>query len=184
MPFIYKELEIKDVILITPKVFNDDRGYFYEVFKSSDFIKHGIDAEFKQMNQSKSSKNVLRGLHYQLKNKEQGKLVRVINGSIFDVCVDIRQNSKTYGKWVGEFISSENKKILWIPPGFAHGFVTFEDNTIVSYLVTNEYSKSHERSLNWNDPTINIDWHISSKPLVSPKDNNAPFFDEIENNFY
>ncbi|MGB4645270.1 MAG: dTDP-4-dehydrorhamnose 3,5-epimerase, partial [Dictyoglomaceae bacterium] len=149
MPFNFIKLEIPEVILIEPTVFSDERGFFIETYKSSEFKKNGIDYDFVQDNHSKSKRGVLRGLHYQLKPMEQGKLVRCIKGRIWDVAVDIRKGSPTYSKWVAVELSEDNKKMFWIPPGFLHGFVALEDNTEIIYKVTKEYSKEHDRGIFW-----------------------------------
>ncbi len=182
MTFEFKRLEIPGVILITPKVFSDERGFFMESYKESEFKANGINFEFKQDNHSKSSKNVLRGLHYQLEPYAQGKLVRVITGKIFDVAVDIRKGSPTFGKWVSAELSEDNKKMLWIPPGFAHGFLSLEDNTNVLYKSTNEYNKESERGISWNDPEIGIKWPINN-PLLSDKDKKHPILKDADINF-
>ena len=182
MTFEFKRLEIPGVILITPKVFSDERGFFMESYKESEFKANGINFEFKQDNHSKSSKNVLRGLHYQLEPYAQGKLVRVITGKIFDVAVDIRKGSPTFGKWVSAELSEDNKKMLWIPPGFAHGFLSLEDNTNVLYKSTNEYNKESERGISWNDPEIGIKWPINN-PLLSDKDKKHPVLKNADINF-
>ncbi|MEM0061300.1 MAG: dTDP-4-dehydrorhamnose 3,5-epimerase [Fervidicoccaceae archaeon] len=180
--FEFVRLKIPDVILIKPKAFSDSRGYFMETYKESDFLAYGINAKFKQDNQSKSSKYVLRGLHYQLEPYAQGKLVRVITGSIFDVAVDLRKGSPYFGKWVGVKLSEENKRALWIPEGFAHGFLSLEDNTIVVYKVTNEYNKESEAGILWNDPDIGIKWPYD-KPILSDKDSKNPTLKEAKINF-
>lgn len=182
MPFSFKRLKIPDVILVEPKVFGDERGFFMETYKVSDFKKNGIDYNFVQDNHSKSQKGVLRGLHYQLKPKEQGKLVRCVKGRIWDVAVDIRKGSPWYGEWVAVELSEENKLMLWIPPGFAHGFVTLEDDTEVIYKVTKEYSPDFDRGIIWDDPDLAIDWPIKN-PILSKKDRNLPKFKDAENNF-
>ena len=182
MPFIFKELDIPDVILIEPKVFGDSRGFFMETYKYSEFKKNGIEYNFVQDNHSRSQKGVLRGLHYQLKPMEQGKLVRCVRGRIWDVAVDIRKGSPWYGKWVAVELSEENKLMLWIPPGFAHGFVALTDYTEVIYKVTKEYSPELERGIIWNDPELAIDWPIEN-PILSEKDRNLPRFKDAENNF-
>jgi dTDP-4-dehydrorhamnose 3,5-epimerase len=169
---------IPDVIIIKPDVFSDDRGYFMESFHSEKFRQLGINAEFVQDNESKSQKGVLRGLHFQRPPWTQGKLVRVIKGAVLDVAVDLRKQSPFYGKWVSMVLSGENKWLCWIPEGFAHGFVTLEDDTIFSYKCTNFYHKASEGSLRWNDPTIGIDWNIRN-PVLSGKDMEAPFLQEI-----
>lgn len=175
MPFNFKKLGIDEVILIEPKVFGDERGFFMESYQKSEFVTNGIDVNFIQDNHSKSIKGVLRGLHYQLAPRAQAKLVRCTRGEIFDVAVDIRKDSKTYGKWVGEMLSEENKRMLFIPEGFAHGFVVLSDTAEFLYKVDNEYSPEHDRGIRWNDPDINIDWGIDFEPLVSEKDAKQPF---------
>ncbi len=166
-------LNIPDVLLIEPQVFDDDRGFFYESFNQNKFeVALGHKINFVQDNHSKSVKGVLRGLHYQLRPMAQGKLVRVIQGEVFDVAVDLRQFSPTFGKWVGEILSSDNKKQLWIPEGFAHGFLTLSDTAEFLYKTTDFYSKDHEEAIQWNDKTIRIDWPID-KPSLSPKDEMA-----------
>jgi len=165
----FQKLEIPDVILIIPKVFGDDRGFFMETYRQSGFIENGISQNFVQDNYSKSTKNVLRGLHYQIDPKAQGKLVRVTFGEVFDVAVDIRKNSPTYGKWVGQYLSAQNKHIMYIPPGFAHGFLVISDYAEFSYKCTEYYSPEHERCIAWNDPDLNISWP-TNEPLLSDKD--------------
>ncbi|MDO8954820.1 MAG: dTDP-4-dehydrorhamnose 3,5-epimerase [Gammaproteobacteria bacterium] len=183
MSFEFIKLTIEGPLLIKPKVHSDDRGFFIESFKASEFLKQGIPNHFLQSNHSKSNKNVLRGLHFQIHPKAQGKLLRVISGKVFDVIVDIRKGSASYGKWVGTELSADNKHILWIPEGFAHGVAFLEDNTELLYNTTQEYSTEHERSIQWNDPTLNIQWPIT-KPILSNKDAMAPLFEDCENNFY
>ena len=180
MPFEFKKLEIQDVILIEPKVFGDERGFFMEGYKKSEFFANGIDVEFEQDNHSSSTKGVLRGLHYQLPPKEQAKLVRCIDGEVFDVAVDIRKNSSTFGKWVGVKLSAENKKMLYIPKGFAHGFVVLSDRAQLLYKATNEYSKENDRGIAWNDPNINIDWGIDFEPILSEKDKIQPLLKDLK----
>jgi len=182
MPFVFKRLEIPDVILIEPKIFEDARGFFMETYKYSEFRENGIEYEFVQDNHSKSKKGVLRGLHYQLKPMEQGKLVRCIRGRICDVAVDIRKGSPWYKKWVAVELSEENKLMLWVPPGFAHGFVSLEDNTEVVYKVTKEYASELDRGIIWNDPDIGIEWPIEN-PILSEKDSKLPRLKDAENNF-
>jgi len=181
MPFKFKKLEIPDVILIEPVVFTDERGFFIETFKASDFKANNISYEFVQDNHSKSRKGVLRGLHYQLKPMEQGKLVRCIKGKIWDVAVDIRKGSPWYRKWVGVELSEENKLMLWIPPGFAHGFVALEDAEVI-YKCTKEYAPQYDRGIIWNDPELAIHWPIKN-PILSLKDANLPNLKDAENNF-
>ena len=164
---------IPEVKIFKPDVFGDERGYFFESFHTEKFAAFGITDPFVQDNESKSQKNVLRGLHYQLEPFAQGKLVRVIQGAVMDVAVDLRQNSPTFGKWVSMHLTAENKWICWIPKGFAHGFVTLEDDTIFTYKCTGIYNKASEAGVRWDDPDLNIDWGIS-EPLLSDKDKVAP----------
>jgi dTDP-4-dehydrorhamnose 3,5-epimerase len=165
------QLKIPDVKLIEPKVFEDERGFFYESFNQEKF-KKAIEKNitFVQDNHSLSKKGVLRGLHYQEAPYAQGKLVRVIAGEVFDVAVDIRQGSATYGQWVGEILSGTNKKQLWVPEGFAHGFLTVSDQAEVLYKATMFYFKEYEKNILWNDPTINIKWPTDHPPILSSKD--------------
>ena len=171
-------LSIPDVLLIEPQVFGDDRGFFFESFNQNKFEDViGKKINFVQDNHSKSVKGVLRGLHYQLPPKAQGKLVRVIQGEVFDVVVDLRKSSPTFGKWVGEIISADNKKQIWIPEGFAHGFLTLSDTAEFLYKTTDFYSKDHEEVMMWNDKTIRIDWPMKDVSLSS-KDKSAVSFKE------
>ena len=164
-------LNIPDVLLIEPRVFEDARGFFFESFNLNEFKKAtGLDVNFVQDNHSKSAKGILRGLHYQLPPYAQGKLVRVIQGEVFDVAVDIRPGSKTYGKWVGEVLSAENKKQLWIPEGLAHGFLTLSDTSEFLYKTTDFYHPESERCILWNDTTLNINWPKDLNIQLSPKD--------------
>lgn len=175
------KLSIPDVILIEPVVFSDERGFFFESFNHEKFEEiTGVKTKFLQDNHSQSKAGVLRGLHYQLPPKVQGKLVRVVNGKVFDVAVDIRKNSPTFGKWVGEILSDENKKQLWIPPGFAHGFLAMDDRTDFLYKTTDSYSKENERSIIWNDPDINIKWPEISKINISEKDQESCLLKDAE----
>lgn len=173
---------IPDLFIIQPKIFEDPRGYFFESYNRANFLNHKIDAEFVQDNQSLSQKGVLRGLHFQAPPYAQGKLVRVITGSVLDVAVDIRKNSPTYGKHYSMVLDEKNKTMFWIPPGFAHGFLTLADNTIFSYKCTNVYNKESEGSILWNDPAIGIDWGISS-PQLSEKDKEAKLFKDLKSPF-
>jgi dTDP-4-dehydrorhamnose 3,5-epimerase len=177
MPFNFKSLSIPDVILIEPFIFRDERGAFAEMYKLSDFKKLGILDNFVQDNYSISGKWVLRGLHYQIAPAAQGKLVRVARGRIFDVAVDIRKDSHYFGKWIGVELSEDNRYMLWIPAGFAHGFVALEDNTEVLYKTTEEYAPEFERGIIWNDPEIGIEWPVKN-PVLSPKDANFPFLNQ------
>lgn len=171
----FEESGFDGLLIIKPKVFEDERGHFFESFNKNEFIKNGVNVEFIQDNQSLSSKNVLRGLHFQNPPFAQGKLISVIKGSVLDVAVDIRKNSKTYGEHFKMIISEKNKTMLYIPPGFAHGFLTLEDFTIFSYKCTNIYNKESESSIFWNDKNLNINWGIEN-PIVSEKDKLAlPF---------
>jgi len=173
---------IPEVLIIKPTVFGDDRGYFFESFQQEKFCALGIDAPFVQDNESCSQKGVLRGMHFQKPPFAQGKLVRVIKGAVLDVAVDIRISSPTFGKWVSMTLTGENKWICWIPVGFAHGFVTLEDDTIFSYKCTNFYNKQSEGAIRWNDPNLNIDWGIE-KPILSGKDSNALLLNELPHIF-
>jgi len=162
---------IPDLIVLEPQIFGDERGFFFESFNRNKFFEAtGIDAEFVQDNHSKSEKNVLRGLHYQLAPRAQGKLVRVVFGAVFDVAVDIRKNSPTFGHWVGETLSAENRKQLWIPQGFAHGFLTLTDSAEFLYKTTEYYFPDHERCIAWNEPNIGIQWPLTEEPILSTKD--------------
>lgn len=168
-------LAIPDVLLIEPKVFGDERGFFFESYNQRAFNEAtGLDVQFAQDNHSKSAKNVLRGLHYQLPPKAQGKLVRAIAGEVFDVAVDIRQNSPTFGKWVGEILSSENKRQMWIPPGFAHGFLVLSDWAEFLYKTTDYYAPECERGIRWNDRGVAIAWPLKGQPVLSEKDARSP----------
>ncbi|MDM2895201.1 dTDP-4-dehydrorhamnose 3,5-epimerase [Citrobacter sp. Cpo030] len=170
--------DIPDVLIFEPKVFGDERGFFMESFNQQVFEEAvGRKIEFVQDNHSKSSKGVLRGLHYQLEPYAQAKLVRCVVGQVFDVAVDIRRESKTYGKWVGEILSAENKRQLWIPEGFAHGFFVMSDFVEFVYKTNNYYSPQSEKSIIWNDPTIKIEWPITQTPILSSKDAASPFFE-------
>jgi len=180
MPFKnFKKLEIPDVILIEYVRFPDERGFFAELYKRTDFLTNWIPYDFVQVNLSFSRKGVVRGLHYQLKPAEQGKLVYVISGRVYDVAVDIRKGSPWFGKYVGVYL--EPGHALWIPPGFAHGFQALED-TYLLYLVTKEYSPQHERCINWSDPELGIDWSIRVDVIVSEKDKKCPSLKHAETN--
>lgn len=173
---------IEGLLVIKPDVFRDDRGYFYESYNKERFAKEGLTMNFVQDNESKSSKGVLRGLHFQKPPYAQGKLVRVVKGAVWDVAVDLRKNSPTYGKWESRLLTEENKEMFWIPEGFAHGFVTLEDDTIFNYKCTNIYNKESEGSILWNDPDININWDIEN-PILSEKDKISPLFKNFETPF-
>ena len=171
---------IPEVLIIEPTIYGDDRGYFFESFNARAFAQAtGLRREFVQDNQSRSVKNVLRGLHYQIA-QPQGKLVRVVSGEVFDVAVDLRKSRKTFGRWVGVYISAENKKQVWIPEGFAHGFVVLSETAEFLYKTTTYYAPQYERSLLWSDPTLGIDWPITEAPIVTAKDAVAPLLADAE----
>ena len=170
------------VLVIKPDVFADERGYFFESYNEEKFYEKGLTSSFLQDNESKSRKNVLRGLHFQVPPFEQGKLVRVMWGAALDVAVDLRKHSPTFGQWTAATLSRENKQMLWIPPGFAHGFVTLEDDTVFFYKCTNVYNKESERSILWNDPDLNIEWGVKD-PVISEKDRIAISFREFDSPF-
>jgi dTDP-4-dehydrorhamnose 3,5-epimerase len=171
---------LPDVVLLEPKVFGDDRGFFMETYNAKVLRQLGITDAFVQDNQSRSARGVLRGLHYQLRHA-QGKLVRVTNGSAFDVAVDIRRGSPTFGKWTGHVLSSKNKHMLWIPAGFAHGFLALEDETDLLYKCTNFYSPNDERSVSWHDPDLAIEWPLGDiVPTLSARDQNASWLSDAE----
>lgn len=173
-------LSIPDVIVCEPKVYGDGRGFFFESFNQAQFTEAiGASYNFVQDNHSRSARNVLRGLHYQIQ-QAQGKLVRVVAGEVFDVAVDIRRDSPTFGRWVGQILSAENKKQLWIPPGFAHGFVTLSDAAEFLYKTTDYYSPQFERSILWNDPNIDIQWPLTETPILSTKDQQAALLADAE----
>jgi dTDP-4-dehydrorhamnose 3,5-epimerase len=175
-------LKIPDVVLIEPKVFGDERGYFFESFNQTAFNQTiGYEVQFVQDNHSKSQKGVLRGLHYQLPPKAQGKLVRVIQGEVFDVAVDIRKDSPTFGQWVGVILSAENKRQLWIPAGFAHGFITLSETAELLYKTTDYYAPEYERCIAWNDPEIGINWPLDQTPVLSDKDQQGVSLESIIN---
>ena len=167
------ETSLPDVLLFEPAVHGDHRGYFMETFRASHFEARGLAVNFVQDNQSRSSRGTLRGLHYQLEFP-QGKLVRVVSGEIFDVAVDIRRSSTTFGKWVGVVLSSENRQQLWVPPGFAHGFCVLSESAEICYKCTEYYHAEDDRALRWNDPGIGIHWPLDGDPLLSEKDRAAP----------
>jgi len=161
---------ILEILIIEPRVFGDERGFFFESFNHRLFQeKTGLSLTFVQDNHSRSAKNVLRGLHYQIK-QPQGKLVRVAVGEVFDVAVDVRKSSPTFGKWAGTILSAENKRQLWVPPGFAHGFLVLSESADFLYKATDYYAPEHERSIIWNDPDIGIDWPLRGEPILAAKD--------------
>jgi dTDP-4-dehydrorhamnose 3,5-epimerase len=164
---------ISDVLIVEPEVFGDDRGFFFESFNQREFTElTGQAVTFVQDNHSRSVKNVLRGLHYQI-NRPQGKLVRVVEGEVYDVAVDLRKSSSTFGKWVGVYLSAKNKRQLWIPPGFAHGFVVTSESAEFLYKTTDYWAPEFERSILWNDPAIGIEWPFCGEPMLSAKDKAA-----------
>lgn len=173
-------LEIPEVILIKPKVFRDNRGFFFESWQKKHFSEAGLDLTFVQDNHSRSAKNVLRGIHYQLQ-QPQGKLIRAIVGEVFDVAVDLRKSSPTFGKWVSARLSADNFNMLWIPPGFGHGFIVTSDFAEFVYKATDYYAPAHERSIVWNDPEIAIDWPLNgAEPILSEKDRNGNLLKNAE----
>jgi dTDP-4-dehydrorhamnose 3,5-epimerase len=184
VPFEFQPLAPNpDVVVVTPRVHRDERGWFLEWYKKSDFTAHGIVLDFVQHNHSRSTaKGVLRGLHYQNAPMAQGKLVRCTYGEIFDVAVDIRRGSPNYGRWVSARLSAQNGFMLWVPPGFAHGFVTLSDVAEVLYSTTAEYSAELDRTIRWNDPAIGVDWPTKA-PTVSTRDANAPLLADADHDF-
>ncbi|MDW7772025.1 MAG: dTDP-4-dehydrorhamnose 3,5-epimerase [Desulfobulbaceae bacterium] len=172
--------DIPDVLILEPQVFGDERGFFFESFNQRDWQeKTGLQTAFVQHNHSRSVRNVLRGLHYQI-FRPQGKLVRVVSGEVFDTAVDLRKSSQTFGRWTGVHLSAENKRQFWLPPGFAHGFVVLSDYADFLYMTTDFYSPEHERAILWNDPDLAIDWPLAEEPLLSEKDREAPLFRNAE----
>lgn len=170
MPFNFKKTPIKDLLIIEPRVFADGRGFFMETYKKSDFVAAGINEEFKQDNHSFSSKGVLRGLHFQTGDSAQGKLVRVVKGAVWDVAVDLRPGSETFGEWYGIELTEENHTMFYVPPGFAHGFVTLQDNTHFLYKCTEEYDPTADSGIIWNDEDLNIEWPLTEGLSFSDKD--------------
>lgn len=177
-----KEIHIEGPLVLQPRVFFDERGYFYESYNKQLFEKLGIDVNFLQDNQSLSQKGAVRGLHFQAPPFEQGKLVRVVQGAVYDVIVDIRKNSPSFGQYFGIELSAENFSMLWIPPGFAHGFSTLKDQTIFQYKCTNVYHKESEGGVLWNDPALGIDWKVDA-PILSPKDLVLPKLTDLNSPF-
>ncbi|MBF0428192.1 MAG: dTDP-4-dehydrorhamnose 3,5-epimerase [Magnetococcales bacterium] len=180
MPYTVLSTSLPEVLVLDPKIFGDSRGFFFESFNQRDFTQAtGLDGHFVQDNHSRSSKGVLRGLHYQIQHP-QGKLVRVTHGEVFDVAVDLRRNSPTFGKWDGVILSAENKHQLWIPPGFAHGFVVTSDSAEFLYKTTDYWHPEHERCLLWNDPEVGIQWPIDFEPILATKDANGKRLQDAE----
>jgi dTDP-4-dehydrorhamnose 3,5-epimerase len=182
MPFEFRTFDISGLVLVIPRVFGDDRGYFVELYKHSDFVQGGIREHLVQDNYSKSARGVLRGLHYQKNPRAQGKLVICMKGTIYDVAVDIRKGSSHYGKWLGVELSEGNRHMLYVPPGFAHGFQVLSDTAEVLYKCTSEYSPADERGIIWNDPDINVAWPLKD-PVLSGKDKVHPRLRDADNNF-
>ncbi|MEA3200205.1 MAG: dTDP-4-dehydrorhamnose 3,5-epimerase [Thermoplasmata archaeon] len=184
MPFEFKPFrEMPDVVLVEPKAFGDERGWFMETFKESDMAKHGIVGPFRQDNHSRSvGRGILRGLHYQKDPAAQGKLVRCLAGEILDVAVDIRKGSPTFGRHVTAHLSATNRAMIWVPPGFAHGVLTLTDVAEIAYKVTHEYSPAHDRGIRWNDPALGIAWP-HEHPILSKKDAEAPLLQDADNDF-
>lgn len=182
MAFEFTRLEIPEVILVVPQRFADERGFFAETYKRSQFAANGIPERFVQDNLSHSLRHVLRGLHYQKQPKAQGKLVTALKGQIFDVAVDIRRGSSTYGNWVGEVLSDEDFRMLYVPPGFAHGFIVMSEEADVQYKVTQEYAPELDRGIIWNDLAVGVAWPCDA-PLLSPKDAVLPSLADADNDF-
>ncbi len=180
MPYTVTPTAIPEVLLLEPQVFGDARGFFFESFNQRDFAdKTGVELAFVQDNHSKSAQGVLRGLHYQI-HHPQGKLVRVVQGQVFDVVVDLRQSSATFGQWVGVYLDAQKHQQLWVPPGFAHGFVVLSETAEFLYKTTDYWYPEHERSLRWDDPTVGIDWPIKGQPLLAAKDATAQLWAAAE----
>ena len=173
------ETAIREVLIVEPRVFGDERGFFFESYNRRVLESLGIQGEFVQDNHSRSAKNVLRGLHYQIR-QPQGKLVRVISGAVYDVAVDIRRSSPTFGKWVGEALSADNRRMMWIPEGFAHGFLVLSEAAEFLYKTTDYWAPEHERSILWSDPDLAIAWPIDGEPTLAAKDAAAKRFAEAE----
>ena len=180
MPFKFTNFEISGLVMVEPRLFPDDRGFFLESYKESEFIQGGIPDRFVQDNHSLSKKNVLRGLHFQRQPRAQGKLVRVIRGNVWDVMVDLRKDSPTYKRWVGIELSDQNNRMIFIPPGFAHGFIALSEDAHLLYKCTEEYDPLLDAGIRWNDPDIGVRWPVT-EPIVSDKDKLLPFLRELEN---
>jgi len=182
VPFRFKRFSIPGPVLVEPLVFRDGRGFFMELYKRTPFLAEGIPYDFVQVNASFSRRGVVRGLHYQLRPMEQGKLVTVLRGRILDVAVDVRRGSPWFGRYVSVELSAEKPALFWIPPGFAHGFQALEDS-LVLYMVTKEYSPEHERCIAWDDPDIGIEWPLAGEAVLSEKDKRCPRLRDAETNF-
>ncbi len=181
MPFEFKDTYLKGLVIIQPRIFADERGFFLETYKKSEFAAAGISGDFNQDNHSFSSKGVIRGIHFQTEPHAQGKLVRVITGAVWDVAVDLRQESSSYGKWFGIELNEENRTMMYIPPGFGHGFLTLKDNTHFLYKCSAEYEPVSDGGVRWDDPELAIDWPLEpgQNPLVSEKDEKLPYFKDL-----
>lgn len=179
MPAEFIRTTIEGLVIIQPKTFPDNRGEFTELYKYSEFADAGIAGRFVQTNFSRSKKGVLRGLHYQVDPAAQGKLIQVLHGAVFDVAVDIRKDSSTYGKWIGVTLTADRKNMFYIPEGFAHGFCALEDDTHMIYSCTSEYSPEHERGLRWDDPALGITWPMD-KPIIADRDANFPTLEQMD----
>lgn len=184
MPFKFNETQIPGVILVEAEKIFDRRGYFMEIYQKSAFRKGGIRSDFVQENISISKGKVLRGLHYQKVPKSQGKLVQCIKGKIYDVAVDIRRGSPSFGKWLGKYLSDSNRNMLYIPPGFAHGFLSTSNQAEVKYKTTEEYSPKYQAGIIWDDPDLSIEWPLNDEPVISERDGNLPTLEEAEINFH
>jgi dTDP-4-dehydrorhamnose 3,5-epimerase len=182
MPFTFTPLRIPDVVRVDARTFGDGRGIFREMWKASEFAANGLDLTFKQDNHSRSTRGVVRGLHFQKPPRAQGKYVYVLNGEILDVVVDIRRGSPTFGQHVSEVLSADNGRGLWVPPGFAHGFAVLSDVAHLYYKCTDEYSAAHETGILWNDPDVAIDWRVDA-PVLSPRDEQLPRLKDIDSGF-
>lgn len=176
------QTKIKDLLIIKPDVFYDERGYFFESYNKEKFAQQGLTMDFVQDNESKSTKGVLRGLHFQKPPFAQGKLVRVVKGAVKDIAVDLRKDSPTYGQWDSALLTENDKLMFWIPEGFAHGFACLEDHTVFTYKCTHVYNKDSEGSIRWNDPDLNIDWGLID-PILSEKDKISPLFKDFTSPF-
>lgn len=183
MPFSFEPQQIPGLVLVQPAVFDDGRGFFMEWYKRADFAAAGIEERFVQANLSRSGRGVLRGLHYQKAPQAQGKLVSVLAGEVYDVAVDIRQGSPTYGRWAGFSLSAANRRMLYVPPGFAHGFLVLSDTADFFYQMTAEYAPQLDRGVRWDDPTIGVDWPLEGQPLLSDKDRVLPALETADNDF-
>lgn len=179
MKFKFQNLEIPDILLINPNIFEDNRGILSQVYDQEEFFKNGINTEFVQDIYTISKKNVIRGIHFQNKPKEQAKLVQCLKGKVLDIVIDIRKNSNTFGKYISCILSEDNKNILFIPEGFAHGFLALEENNLLLYKLSNKHYDEYQNGIRWNDKDININWNVEN-PIISEKDKNLPFFKDIK----